>query len=110
LSEQWYRRAFHLSSKSQSELSFIEEFIWEKWRKSSKIPNQLLNYSKVPRYVRINFVVFSSLTILYAFRWPNAHRGCLILVALGALYFLIDRFRTRDETVDNELPMLNFYS
>lgn len=107
MTEQWFWRAFHLSSKIQSELSVFEELTLEKWRKSSRIPVQLLNYSKFSHYARITF---SLSTILYVLYRPDNPKTLLIPIVFGGIYLLIDLYRTADNTINNQLPMLKFYS
>ena len=55
----WFRRAHSLASqKHPSEYSLAQEFTWDRWRQSARIPVELLEYSKVKRGKYLVIVVF----------------------------------------------------
>ncbi|CAF4214073.1 unnamed protein product [Rotaria sordida] len=60
----------------KSELSFFQELTWEGWRKSAKIPKQLLNYAKVEIYQKMmKFIcLFSILIIIHRVYFINHHQ------------------------------------
>ncbi|CAF4102463.1 unnamed protein product [Rotaria sordida] len=76
LINKWFSRAYSLSFEMKSELSFFQELTWEGWRKSAKIPKQLLNYAKVEIYQKMmKFIcLFSILIIIHRVYFINHHQ------------------------------------
>ena len=65
----WFRRAHSLScQKHPSEYSLWQEFTWNRWRQSARIPVELLEYSKVRRgeYLLIAFFFVFFVLLIFA--------------------------------------------